>query len=165
MTATMTTQWATLLYDPTEPKPSQINPEYPAQHMATVQMDDGTQKRIYFNVGTYSALRKGDTVMLEYSKGKWRMSKTQPPELHQKLSQRGPATPAPVQPTTQGNAATFTPLDGDQKKAIAGYVDQMADVLAFCRKTAIAKLGDVDESAIQAATATLFIATQRKFGI
>lgn len=55
-------------------------------------------------------------------------------------------------------------LSADRKREIAAYVTQMADLLKFCRDTAVAKLGsDVGEETIRATTSSLFISCQRKF--
>lgn len=71
------------------------------------------------------------------------------------------ALPAPQR---QQSSDSFT-LDNERKRQIAAYLDQAGDLLAFCRKTAAQKLEDAPEEAIQAATATLFIAAQRKFNL
>ena len=97
MTALATTsstvwQWAKLKFDPSEPRTS--NPEWQAQHGALVVFTDGQEHRIYYNPGVLSLLKRGDTVLCHYRRGKWRMAAEQPPELIQKLEQRRIDSPA-----------------------------------------------------------------------
>ena len=97
MTALATTsstvwQWAKLKFDPSEPRTS--NPEWQAQHGALVVFTDGQEHRIYYNPGVLSLLKRGDTVLCHYRRGKWRMAAEQPPELIQTLEQRRIDSPA-----------------------------------------------------------------------
>ena len=97
MTALATTsstvwQWAKLKFDPSEPRTS--NPEWQAQHGVLVVFTDGQEHRIYYNPGVLSLLKRGDTVLCHYRRGKWRMAAEQPPELIQKLEQRRIDSPA-----------------------------------------------------------------------
>ncbi|MBE9069375.1 hypothetical protein IQ260_22275, partial [Leptolyngbya cf. ectocarpi LEGE 11479] len=117
MTALATTssnvwQWATLKFDPSEPRTS--NPEWQAQHGVLVVFNDGQEHRIYYNPGVLSLLKRGDTVMCHYRQGKWRMAAEQPPELIQKLEQRRIDSPAhnefdPVPQAPSGPTALPTP--------------------------------------------------------
>jgi hypothetical protein len=59
-------------------------------------------------------------------------------------------------------------LSNDLKREIRDYVEEMAKVYGFCYSTAKQTMFDrrCDEPAqIQAMASTLFIATQRKFGL
>ncbi len=94
MTATITTNWAKLDYDPKE-APSTVNGvEY------TTQVDvSGDKHRLYYKIGGLcDYLKRGDTVMVELIKGKWKLGKTQTPELLAILQQRK-ATSTPTAPT------------------------------------------------------------------
>lgn len=53
----------------------------------------------------------------------------------------------------------------DRKQQIATYVNEMARLLAYCRSAAQQSLGEVDEETIRTSTASLFVATQRKFNL
>ena len=58
-------------------------------------------------------------------------------------------------------------LTPDQKRAIANYVQDQADLLGFCLKTASEKFSDQieTEESLRTLATTLFIATQRHFGL
>lgn len=141
-----TIQWATLKFDPGEPRTS--NPEWQPQHSALVVMANGEEIRIYFNPGIYSALRKGDAVMLEYAKGKWRMAKTQTPELMQTLAARqhgnvaATSEPAPTDPP---------PANGeDDIKTIAEIYNRLSDLI------------DAPPEVISSLACTVFISRRKR---
>ena len=71
------------------------------------------------------------------------------------------------QTVNQVKQSVNTELTPDQKRAIADYVTGQADLLKFCWTTAAAKLGGLatEEESIRCATASLYIATTRKFGL
>ncbi len=58
-------------------------------------------------------------------------------------------------------------LTPDQKRAIANYVQDQADLLGFCLKMASEKFSDQveTEESIRTLATTLFIATSRRFGL
>jgi hypothetical protein len=58
-------------------------------------------------------------------------------------------------------------LSADQKRAIALYVNEQADLLKFCWVTASEKLDSLasEEESIRCAASCLYIAAQRKFGL
>jgi hypothetical protein len=58
-------------------------------------------------------------------------------------------------------------LSADQKRAIALYVNEQADLLKFCWITASEKLDSLasNEESIRCAASCLYIAAQRKFGL
>jgi hypothetical protein len=72
--------------------------------------------------------------------------------------------PAQVNQVKQSVTPELTP---DQKRAIALYVNEQADLLKFCWVTASEKLDSLasDEESIRCAASCLYIATQRKFGL
>lgn len=149
---TLTTTWATLKFAPAEPKASTINPDWAPQHMATVAVDDEhqTEARIYFSIGLYSHLVKGDQVMLEWDKGKWRLSKTQTPELVKLLKQResltinsAPSSPAPAPPSPQPSPAPPSPSPSlptadrwtdEHRTLIYNELKRRAAILAVCHR-------------------------------
>ena len=113
MTVTATMAWATLKYDPKPPEPSRTNPEWGPRHYASATVDgyQESEARLYFAPGVLSALQKGDTVLVEWDKGKWKMAKQQTPELIATLQVRqanapsSPASPAAPAPTTQNGSS------------------------------------------------------------
>lgn len=144
---TLTTTWATLKFAPAEPKPSTINPDWAPQHMATVAVDDDnqTETRIYFSIGLYSHLVKGDQVMLEWDKGKWRLAKTQTPELVKLLKQResltremapsSPAAPSPIHSSTLPvSVAEPDRWSDDHRTLIYTELKRRAAILAVCHR-------------------------------
>jgi hypothetical protein len=126
-----TTNWATLTYDPKETS-SQING---TEYTAAVTIDD-QPGRLYWKIGGLcDHLRKGDTVMVEWIKGKWKIAKTQTPELMKTLEQRRgiPAAPSDAPTATRrGN--------GDDVAEIAAIVQALVAVLPGWEEQAIASL-------------------------
>jgi hypothetical protein len=71
------------------------------------------------------------------------------------------------QTVNQVKQSVNTELTPDQKRAIALYVNEHADLLKFCWVTASEKLDSLasDEESIRCAASCLYIAAQRKFGL
>lgn len=67
----------------------------------------------------------------------------------------------------QAKPTVATELSADQKRAIALYVNEQADLLKFCWVTASEKLDSLasDEESIRCAASCLYIAATRKFGL
>lgn len=108
MTTATAIRWATLLYDAGKAYPSKKDPSWPDQHAVTVSLDlgEGQQERIWFNVDPlFSLLRKGDRVLVEYTKNRWRLAKQQAPELLAELQSRQPQE-QPGNPPPQPTAAS-----------------------------------------------------------
>ncbi|NEP62696.1 MAG: hypothetical protein F6K31_38215 [Symploca sp. SIO2G7] len=150
ITTTNTLQWAKLKFDPTEP--STTNPEWQAQHSTVVVFSNTQEHRIYFNPGPLSQLRKGDTVLCEYRRGKWRMARNQPPELMQLLGQRFPTSqvpststmpPAPMPPAAPAPAKQPTSRD-------------VVEIVSIFQELKGA-LPDAQETTIRAFASTLFM--------
>ncbi len=117
-----------------------------------VEMDDGSTEKLYFAAGRqpHASLKRGQQVQVLYENGKRRL-----------LVNDKPDTPTePPQPAYQ----ELTP---DQKRAIANYVQDQADLLGFCLKTASEKFSEQveTEESLRTLATTLFIATQRHFGL
>ena len=132
MTTAVTTAWATLDYNPKE-APSTINGvEY------TTQLDkDGEKVRIYYKIGGLcDYLRQGDTVMIEAIKGKWKLGKTQTPELLATLEQRK-VTSAPAAP---GDAPTLTRANDNDVIEMAAIAQKLSAMLPNWQEQAIASL-------------------------
>lgn len=94
MSAVTAIEWATLLRDPAEPREGNYGGR---QHMATVAVN-GAEHKVWIDEGQFSALRRGDVIMVEFRAGKWRMSKSQPPELIRTLQSRAPMTQTQTPP-------------------------------------------------------------------
>ncbi len=115
-------------------------------------MDDGSTEKLYFAAGRqpHASLKRGQSVAILFENGKRRLVVSDKPD-----------TPTePPQPAYQ----ELTP---DQKRAIANYVQDQADLLGFCLKTASEKFSEQveTEESIRTLATTLFIATQRHFGL
>ncbi len=118
-----------------------------------VDMDDGTEEKLYFAAGRqpHASLKRGQQVQLLFSNGKRRLVVSDKPN-----------TPTQQQPQPQ-----YQGLTPDQKRAIAAYVCDVADLLGFCLKTASEKFSDQveTEESLRSLATTLFIATSRRFGL
>lgn len=140
MTTAVTTAWATLTYNP-KPAESQL-PEAKPELTVAVTIDNQKGRLYWLAGGLCDYLKKGDTVMVEWVKGKWKIAKTQTPELMQTLEQRRgvPAAPSDA-PTT----ATRRDNDNDVIE-MAGIAQKLA-----------AQLPNWDEQAIASLACTVFI--------
>ncbi len=117
-----------------------------------VEMDDGTEERLYFAAGRqpHASLKRGQQVQLLYENGKRRL-----------VVSDKPATPTePPQPAYQ----ELTP---DTKRAIANYIQDQAKLMRFCLETARENFSEQveTEESLRTLATTLFIATQRHFGL
>ena len=170
MTALATTssniwQWAKLKFDPSEPRTS--NPEWQAQHGVLVVFTDGQEHRIYYNPGVLSLLKRGDTVLCHYRRGKWRMAAEQPPELIQKLEQRRIDSPvhsefdpvpqapnAPTVPLVSALPATPAPAKQPTSRDVGEIVDIFQELKAA--------LPEAQETTVRAFASTLFMQRRKE---
>ncbi|MEM0978645.1 MAG: hypothetical protein AAGH78_00085 [Cyanobacteria bacterium P01_H01_bin.58] len=156
-TSSNTWQWAKLKFDPSEPRTS--NPEWQAQHGVLVVFTDGQEHRIYYNPGVLSLLKRGDTVLCHYRRGKWRMAAEQPPELIQKLELRQIASPAhnDFDPVPQAPSASTvpptTPATPAPAKPTSRDVAEIVDIFQELK----AALPEAQETTVRAFASTLFI--------
>ena len=164
-TSSNTWQWAKLKFDPSEPRTS--NPEWQAQHGALVVFTDGQEHRIYYNPGVLSLLKRGDTVLCHYRRGKWRMAAEQPPELIQKLEQLRIASPAnnefdPVPQAPSAPAVPQTPTAASEpaKQPTSRDVDVVEIVDIF--QELKAALPEAQETTIRAFSSTLFMQRRKE---
>ena len=151
---TSTLQWATLKFDPTEPRTS--NPDWQPQHSALVVFSDNQEHRIYFNPGVLSQLQQGDTVLCEYRRGKWRMARSQPPELMEMLNQRTPAPQTANAPILPPVAAPATPVQTTQPTS--RDVIEIVGIFQELR----AALPDAQETTIRVFSSTLFMQRRKE---
>ena len=120
-----------------------------------VTLPDNSEERIFGKPNDpIKHLRKGQTVQLvRDAKG---LKLVQPEQ---------PAT----QPATlaTGSTASKEVLSKETKRAIAGYVEEMANLYKFCWDSASTALDGKaqDEESIRAASSALFISASRKFGL
>ncbi len=119
-----------------------------------VEMDDGSTEKLYFEKGRqpHASLKRGQSVAVLYENGKRRLLVNDKPAT--------PTQPSQPQPQYQG-------LNPEQKRVIANYVQDQADLLGFCLKMASEKFGNQieTEESLRTLATTLFIATQRHFGL
>ncbi len=117
-----------------------------------VEMDDGSTEKLYFEKGRqpHASLKRGQSVAILFEGGKRRLVVSDKPN-----------TPTePPQPAYQ----ELTP---DQKRAIANYIQDQAKLMRFCLETARENFSDQieTEESLRTLATTLFIATQRHFGL
>ncbi len=170
MTALATTsstvwQWAKLKFDPSEPRTS--NPEWQAQHGVLVVFTDGQEHRIYYNPGVLSLLKRGDTVLCHYRRGKWRMAAEQPPELIQKLEHRQIESPAhsEFEPVPQAPSAPMVPpvsvppaAPAPAKQPTSRDVMEIVGIFQELK----AALPEAQETTIRAFSSTLFMQRRKE---
>lgn len=77
------------------------------------------------------------------------------------LDQQTTTTPTPVAPTTDSTPQ----LTAGKKQAIAEYVSQQGDLLAYCWRVVEEKLAGKSEESHRCAASSLYIAAQRKFNL
>lgn len=124
------------------------------------ELEDGTTERIYGDEHDrlLCSMRKGEKVQLIRSGKQFSVVRLDDSPT------RPPATDAV---RSQATVEASHVLSLDRKNAIAQYVSEMGDLYAHCWQVAQAKLGSIatQEESVRCATASLFIAAQRKFGI
>ncbi len=117
-----------------------------------VEMDDGSEEKLYFAAGRqpHASLKRGQQVQLLFSNGKRRLVVSDKPDT---------TCPEP-QPQYQG-------LTPDTKRAIANYIQDQAKLMCFCLETARENFSEQveTEESLRTLATTLFIATQRHFGL
>ena len=127
---------------------------------AVLTLDDGEEIKLWGNPGdpNLTALKKGQQVAVVQDQKGWKLLNTPPAEV---------SHPA-VENNGNGKAITHTPLSADEKRAIASYIDQIADLYSYCAKVAATKCADPNdpyEENIRAIATTLFIQTVKKFNL
>ena len=155
-TSSNTWQWAKLKFDPSEPRTS--NPEWQAQHGVLVVFTDGQERRIYYNPGVLSLLKRGDTVLCHYRRGKWRMAAEQPPELIQKLEQRRIDSPvhSDFDPVPQAPSAPAAPALAKQPTS-----RDVAEIVGIFQELKAA-LPEAQETTVRAFASTLFMQRRKE---
>lgn len=128
------------------------------------KLRDGTEFKLWGNPDNerLKAMRTGHKLdVIQDRKGRFKLcdradSPTQ--------NQAKPATPATA-PAVAGDGSQG--MSKEAKRAIAGYVEEMANLYKFCWDSARAALDGKaqDEESIRAAASALFISAGRKFGL
>ncbi|TRU84802.1 MAG: hypothetical protein EWV76_03780 [Microcystis novacekii Mn_MB_F_20050700_S1] len=82
----------------------------------------------------------------------------------------GQPTPIPPQPTADSQyptpkKGTDTTLSSTQKREIATYIGDMADLFNFCLKTVDQRVENIDADDRRAIATTLYLSTQKQFGL
>ena len=135
--------------------PDKFNPGQTKQNLK-IQMDDGTDETIWFRTGRqpHAGLQRGQTVQVLFSERLGKMTR-------RLLVNDKPANQQPEpQPQYQG-------LTPDTKRAIANYIQDQAKLMRYCLETARENFSDQieTEESLRTLATTLFIATQRHFGL
>lgn len=105
------------------------------------------------------ALKRGETVLVIDDNGKYKLLESDSKNTNGNGNGNGNSKP------------DYAPLSDDKKRAVASYIKDMAGLYSFCRETSIKTLSErFDEQEltpddVRSMTATLFIATQKHFGI
>ncbi len=119
-----------------------------------VEMDDGSTEKLYFAAGRqpHASLKRGQSVAVLFEGGKRRLVVSDKPDT--------PTQPSQPQPQYQG-------LTPDTKRAIANYIQDQAKLMRYCLETARENFSDQieTEESLRTLATTLFIATQRHFGL
>ncbi|MEO1399654.1 MAG: hypothetical protein AAFV72_00180 [Cyanobacteria bacterium J06635_1] len=156
--------FATLKFDPTEPRKSETHPDWAAQHSVKVIVLGASgqpeEHRIYFAEGELSALRKGDRVALEWRKGRWRMAKAQPTDLLTTLAQRNGHHP----PSASVPAAVNPEKTAHSREGIEAYISGCARMMKYCLIEAekiLPQQATVEDR--RSVATTLFIQAAKKF--
>ena len=155
MATTATLVDARVKYEAGQPREGKYGPYI----SALCTLADGTEQRIFGEPGDAIAnLKRGQNIKLLWNGKKYQLVETQQPTPTQ------PATPATA-PAVAGDGSQA--LSKGQKKQIAGYVEEMANLYKFCWDSASTALDGKanDEESIRAAASALFISASRKFGL
>lgn len=118
----------------------------------------GEEIKLWGNPGdpALTALKKGQQVAVVQDQKGWKLLNVPPTE----------DTPAPG--NGNGNGKAHTPLEPEQKRAIAAYIDDIAGVYNYCTKVAATKCVDPNdpyEENVRAIATTLFIQAVKKFNL
>lgn len=160
MTSTMLTT-GTVKWDG---KPQQT--KYGMKAKAVVILLSGEEIQLWGNENDKDilTLKQGESVQLVSIKGKWKLANT---------------TSQASQPTTTANSSNGTakpqpqPMSPEQKLAVAAYVEEQANLLAFCidqaHKSLVSKFPNqsfpVESEAVRTAGLTLYISAQKRFSL
>ena len=141
----------TVKYPANKAFPDKYNEGAYKQNLVLV-MEDNTEETLWFPQGRtpHSTLPKGAAVQLLYEQ-------REDGKVIRKLVTHSTSTPAAQ--------AQSTVLSAEQKRAIAEYIQQQGDVLAYCWDTALAKFQQkvqTEESLRQLAT-TLYLSAKDRF--
>lgn len=159
--------FATLKFDPTEPRTSEAHPDWVAQHSVKVAVfgpnGQPEEHRIWFAEGEFSQLKKGDRIAVEWRQGRWRMAQAQPADLLGKLAQRRGETPAaPAAPPIPPPAPPAP--QSSRREEIEAYISKCARLMKHClceaEKILPAQATVEDRRAI---ATTLFIQASKKY--
>jgi hypothetical protein len=161
------TAWATVNSPLSLPVPSQYVPAGERYFNAII---NGASIKLYAECGTaLELLAPGDELVAEQRKGRWKIARTQPPELLAILQQRQ-MTMAPVVPNYPPQAISLPPPPSAQHapanapQAIAPEPAKSADVreLVEIFLELRAALPDVKEETVRAMANTIYMARSRQ---
>ncbi|MDX2215259.1 MAG: hypothetical protein SFY66_18490 [Oculatellaceae cyanobacterium bins.114] len=128
--------------------------QYEPQFTTVVAIDANRDERLYWKAGGIADfLKAGDVVTTELSKGKWRLSRTQAPELLQTLEARRIAvsTAAPTTTTQTATRQATTTIEDD--------CEQMVRIFNYLRRAALplpqGSLSQTPDECIQSMACTI----------
>ena len=73
-------------------------------------------------------------------------------------------SPAPIAPKTD-NKPTYQGMDNETKKQVASYVTEMTRLFDFCLKQVDMTVENITPNDRRAIATTMFLATQKKYGL
>jgi hypothetical protein len=161
------TAWATVNSPLSNPVPSQYVPAGERYFSAII---NGSSVKLYAECGTaLELLAPGDELVVEQRNGRWKIARTQPPELLTILQQRQ-TTPPPVVPNYPPQVIVLPPAPSAQHapanapQTIAPEPAKSADVreLVEIFLELRAALPDVKEETHRAMSNTIYMARSRQ---
>jgi hypothetical protein len=154
-------------------QPREVNTKYGQRAVMDCLTPDGQEVSIWRNAGDREVLgrRNGERVTLGLdSKGKYSLVETASTHLADPYALATATAPVPVKPVAPAVADTETEtsegfLSPSQKREIAGYVGQMADLFNFCLTTVDQRVQNIESEDRRAIATTLYLSAQKQFGL
>lgn len=161
-------------------QPREVNTKFGQRAVMDCRTPDGETVAVWRNAGDREVLgrRPGERVTLSIdSKGKYSLVETASTHL---VDPYAPATatidrPLPTAPVPVKSIAPTIPdtepetiegfLSPNQKRDIAGYVTQMADLFNFCLSTVDQRVQNIESEDRRAIATTLYLSAQKQFGL
>jgi hypothetical protein len=159
-------------------QPREVNTKYGQRSVMDCLTPDGQEVAIWRNAGDREVLgrRNGERVTLGLdSKGKYSLVETASTHLVDPyapatatIDRPLPTATVPVKPITPAIPET-EPIEGSlspsQKREIAGYVTQMADLFNFCLSTVDQRVQNIESEDRRAIATTLYLSAQKQFSL
>jgi hypothetical protein len=161
-------------------QPREVNTKYGQRAVMDCLTPDGQEVAIWRNAGDREVLgrRHGERVTLGVdSKGKYSLVETASTHLVDPYAPTTavadrplPTAPVAVKPVVPAVIETEPETEEGflhpiQKREIAGYVMQMADLFSFCLKTVDQRVENSSSEDRRAIATTLYLSAQKQFGL